>query len=209
MLDCNVPPMKVLVRQEYLYDMQSHFGEFQEAILVSAKSIQGLALTFQVLLDNGVLRDKLPVSALCWKECEPQQLDLLQVWDCASYEVTCNCLNFLSGLSVDVYGKDRKWHGGEYIFTFNWSGNYQAAVDLSLAEVPEEHKSGHFIKLDSGNFAIQPNNRIRVYEPSFVTKDFPEKPDYKVCTHAYKVENAKKWITEDTDRYMYEFEEQE
>jgi hypothetical protein len=208
-LDSNVPPMKVLVRKEFLYDEEDHHGEYVEGILVNVKSIQGLALTFQVLLSNGSLRDKLPVSALCHKPCDKPPLDQLQLWDCPSYQINTINLNFLTGLRCAYFTKERKWEQGEYLWTFNWSGQTVTELDLSLAEEPSEHKSGHFIQLDNGNFAIQPNNRMRFYESSFVTEPFPEKPDYKVCTKAYKVERADKWVTENSDAWMYDIEEKE
>lgn len=94
------------------------------------------------------------------------------------------------------------WCEGEIWWTFDWYGS-EDTFDYSLSEQPDEHKSGHFIALDNGEFAIQPNNRVRIFEPSFVTKPFPERPDYKVCTQFFNVEHMGKWQTSDDDRYMY------
>ena len=208
-LDCNTRPIKVLVKKEFLYDEQDHHGEFQLATMVSVKSIPGQALLFQVLLDNGVLRDKLPIHALLAANCATDEinhlpLSYLQIWNCFSYQITAQEIDYLSGLRVDVFLKDRTWKRGTLLWTFNWSGESLHGYDLSLSEEPDEHKSGHFIEFDDGQFAIQPNNRVRFYESSFVTKPFPERPDYKVCTKTYECEQADKWVTEDTDRYMYD-----
>lgn len=211
-LNCNLPPIKVWVRKEYLYDNQKEHNKYQRATLLTAKSIPGLATMFQVLLDNGVLRDKLPVSAICSKHLDKPNiqeypLDYLQLWNSFSYNITAMEINYLSGLRCDVLMKNKKWEKGTILWTFDWSGESDKEVDLSLCEHPDEHKSGHFIELDNGQYAIQPNNRMRIYESSFVTKPFPERPDYKVCTEFHNVEQADKWVTEDSDAYMYELEE--
>ena len=90
---------------------------------------------------------------------------------------------------------------------YNWAGDTNENSDLTLSETPHEHKSHHIILLHNGNIALQPNNRVRWIEPSFTTKDFPERPDYKVCTQTFNAEGYEKWITEDSDRYMYGIDE--
>lgn len=207
-LTCDVPSDKVWVKKEYLYDFKKGHGELQRGILINAKSIPGYALTFQVLLDNGVMRDKLPISALLHKPIEGEELplDFLQLWNCFSYTITCSEPTFITGLRVDVLMKNKKWFKGTHRLTFDWSGENHRNLDMSLCEQPDEHKSGHLIELDNGQYAIQPNNRVRFYESSFVTKPFPTRPDYKVCTEFINVEQADKWVTEDTDKYMYDLE---
>lgn len=211
-LNCNIPSIKVLVKKEFLYNFKKGFDEYQLATLLTAKSLPGLATTFQVLLDNGVMRDKLPISVFVVENYDRSNtkiypLDFLQIWNSFSYNITCMEISYLSGLRCDVFMKDKTWQKGTILWTFDWSGETSSAVDLSLCEHPDEHKSGHFIELDNGQFAIQPNNRIRVYESSFVTKPFPERPDYKVCKTFDNVEQADKWVTDDSDKYMYDINE--
>jgi hypothetical protein len=72
-----------------------------------------------------------------------------------------------------------------------------------------EHKSHHILLLDNGQIALQPNNRVKWSEPSFVTKDFPEKPDYQVNKEWFNAEGFEKWRTEDSENYMYGTEDLE
>ena len=67
-----------------------------------------------------------------------------------------------------------------------------------------QHKCGHVIKLDDGNFAIQPNNRCRAFEPSFVAKPGQNLIERKLGTQMWSVENTAKWVLSDDDRYDYE-----
>jgi hypothetical protein len=104
---------------------------------------------------------------------------------------------------VEVYMKDKKWYNGIYYATINW-GSGDINTDISLAEDPMEHKSHHIILLDNGQIALQPNNRIKWSEPSFVTKAFPEKPDYMVNKEYFNCEGFEKWQTEDSEYMFYD-----
>ena len=60
--------------------------------------------------------------------------------------------------------------------------------------------------LEDGNYAAQPNNRIIWNIPSFTVKD--EVPyDWKVQTSEWNVEDDRKWVAEDSDRFFYDIEE--
>jgi len=205
-IEGNFFPMKVFVRDEYLYQKKKGHGQFTEAVILSVRCMPGQAALFQVLFNNGVVRDKLPSHALLTEPKLPEpdlSFDTLQIWNCFSYNFTVMQLEYLGGAKVEVYMKDRKWYQGEYYATINWGSN-DANADMTLAEYPDEHKSHHVILLDNGQIALQPNNRIKWSEPSFVTKDFPEKPDYLVCNEFYDCEYADKWHTEDSDRMFYD-----
>jgi hypothetical protein len=205
-IEGNFFPMKVFVRNEYLYQKKKGHGEFTEAVILSVRCMPGQAALFQVLLPNGVVRDKLPSHALLTEPKLPEtdlSFDTLQIWNCFSYNFTILQLSYLYGTPVEVYMKDRKWYGGKYFATINWGSNDMNA-DITLAEYSDEHKSHHVILLDNGQIALQPNNRIKWSEPSFVTKPFPEKPDYLVCNEYYNCESESKWHTEDSDRMFYD-----
>lgn len=189
-----------------MYQFKKGHGEFTEGVIISVRCMPGQAALFQVLLDNGVMRDKLPSHALL-TEPELPDPDLpfhyLQIWNCFSYRFTLTQLSYVYDTNVDVYMKDRQWHRGTYYATINWGSN-DINTDITLAEDPLEHKSHHIILLDNGQIALQPNNRVRWYEPSFVTKEFPSKPDYLVNNAWFNCEGFDKWHTEDSDAMFYD-----
>jgi hypothetical protein len=205
-IEHNFFPLKVFVRNEYMYQFKKGHGEFTEGVIISVRCMPGQAALFQVLLENGVMRDKLPSHALL-TEAELPDPDLpfhyLQIWNCFSYRFTLTQLSYVYDTNVDVYMKDRQWHKGVYYATINWGSN-DINTDITLAEDPLEHKSHHIILLDNGQIALQPNNRIRWYEPSFVTKEFPSKPDYLVNNTWFNCEGFDKWHTEDSDVMFYD-----
>jgi len=205
-IEHNFFPLKVYVRNEYMYQHKKGHGNFTEGIIVSVRCMPGQVALFQVLLNNGVMRDKLPSHALMTTPNTPTPdlpFHYLQIWNCFSYNFTLLQLNFIKDAPVEIYMKDRKWYSGKYFATINWGSN-DINTDISLAEDPMEHKSHHIILMDNGQLALQPNNRIKWSEPSFVTKTFPTKPDYLVCNEFYNSEDREKWHTEDSDAMFYD-----
>ena len=203
----NLPPIHVYVRKEFLYDHQKGHGEFTSGIWISVKSVQGKALYFETLLtEYGALYDKLPLSAFVWKtdHGELLPLDVLQLWDCFDYDITVIEKPMLS--LCEFYGKDRKLHTGQYMFTIDTAHRDKSFLDQNFSEYDPEHKSFNVIKLDNGQFAAQPNNRVLWKDGSLIPSK-TKVPDFKVCTQNYMVENNPKWSVGHTDEWAYEAEE--
>ena len=75
--------------------------------------------------------------------------------------------------------------------------------NISYSESHQDHKSFNIIKFDNGYFAAQPNNRVLFYDKSRSPTKM-KKPDYKVSTVEYAVEDIVKWTAGDQDDYFYE-----
>jgi hypothetical protein len=80
-------------------------------------------------------------------------------------------------------------------------------LDDGYSESPGQHKCGHVIQRDDGNFAVQPNNRIRLKEPSFVTKK-DLVIQRLINTNKWDVESYDKWVLEDSNAYDYDISEE-
>jgi len=196
-------PVNVYVRKEFLYDHQKGHGEFTPGIWISVKSTQYKALYFETLLtEYGALYDKLPISAFVWKtdHGELLPLDILQLWDCFDYHMTVVEKPLLS--RCEFFGKDKKMHPGEYLFTIDNAHPDKSVLDINFSEHDPEHKSFNVIMLDNGQFAAQPNNRV-IWRDSSLTPDKLKTPDFKVCTQNYRVETEPKWSVGHTDEWNY------
>ena len=70
----NLPPRKVWVRKEYLYDLRKGHGEYVLGYWVSLKSIWGRSFYFETYMpEYGACFDKLPISAfLDWDPGSPE-----------------------------------------------------------------------------------------------------------------------------------------
>jgi hypothetical protein len=211
-IEASLPPIKVWVRDGFFFDdpdNQEYVGKYTKAILISIRCNEGSAALFQVLTEHGMMRDKLPISAICWKQPDTEEVwktypfHSLQLWDCFSKVFTLVGLNYVYNANVDVLMKNGDTVGGTYMLTIQWGSNENTGIDLTLAEDFQEHKSHHLIMLDNGLFALQPNNRIiKWYEPSFVTSEYKGKP-WKINTQEYSCEQYDKWMTEDSDNFLY------
>ena len=89
------------------------------------------------------------------------------------------------------------------MFTLDGCNPDPRIPDFGFAETVDEHKSYNVLKLDSGQFALQPNNRCRFYDPAF-TPQTMKFPDFKVATVKWTVENKAKWRLGDTSTVTYD-----
>ena len=191
-----LPPIPVYVKKEYLYDLEKGHGELTPGIWISVKSTKYKALYIETLLtDYGALFDKLPISAFVWKEDydidNQLTLDVLQLWDCFDYDITVVQKPLLS--RCEYFGKDRKMDNAHRDHSY---------IDTNFSEHDPEHKSFNVIRLDNGQFAAQPNNRI-IWRDSSLTPEKLLQPDFKVCTQNYCVETEPKWSVGHTDEWQY------
>jgi hypothetical protein len=202
----NLPPVRCFVRKEFLYDFQKGHGELESCWWVSIKSLRGQAFRIEAYLNNyGALYDKLPLHAFCWKPIvgEPLPLDYLQLWDCLSYDITVIKKAQLQSMKCKVKLKSGGWAYGEYMFTVDSAHPDFNILDTGFSEDIEDHKSYNFVKLDNGQFATQPNNRILILEPSSNPKEL-KMSDFRVATKRWSVETDSKWALGDTNTVMYE-----
>jgi len=209
-LVANLPPIKVYVKKEYLYDHEKGHGELVEGVWITVKSIEGRALYFETYLpEYGALYDKLPISAFVNSPDIKLNLELeeLELWDCFSYHITVIEKKNL-GERCKYLAPSKKWYYGKYLFTIDSCHADTNILNVSYSEVPEEHKSFNILALDNGHYAAQPNNRCLFYEKSMTPSKMLQ-PDFKVSTKYYSVEGESKWTAGDDTNYFYELKEQE
>ena len=209
-LVANLPPTKVYVKKEYLYDHGKGHGELVEGVWISVKSIQGRSLYFETYLpEYGALYDKLPISAFVNSPDIKLNLELeeLELWDAFSYYITVIEKKSLAGVRCKYLAPSKKWYYGEYLFTIDSCHADTNILNVSYSEVPEEHKSFNILELDNGHYAAQPNNRCLFYEKSMTPSKMLQ-PDFKVSTKYYSVEGESKWTAGDDTNYFYELKEQ-
>jgi hypothetical protein len=202
-LNANIPVIDCYVRAEFLQNHEGGFGEVFACIAFGVISRPGEATLFTILLEDGGVWWGVPVSALCWREdAEAMSLDNLQLWNNFSYNVSVTTFAALSNMSCVYTDRTGVQHRGEYLFTIDWAQGDYNELRYGYSETSNNHKCGHVLKLHNGNFAIQPNNRLRFFDPSFTTKEQLVCPR-KINTHTYRVENNPKWATEDSNDFYY------
>ena len=217
-LIANVPPVEVFIRKEFLYDFQTDEngklkgkGEYESAHFLTVKSIPNQALYFESLIhDYGAVYDKLPIHAYVWKTNVDQSklypLDWLQLWDCMSYNISVIRKERLRNARCEVVMKDKTREPGYYLFTVDPCSSDPNEVNVSWAETPNEHKSFNIIKLDNGQFAAQPNNRILWMHQSQTPTSQLKVPYFKFSTKYYFCENQDRWSASKATKFNYDEE---
>lgn len=87
-LNASIPEFHCLLREEFLYNLESHHGGFVPVCVFGIASVSGRALGFHVLTEGGAQIARVPIHALLHKREAPDlPLDHLQLWNCFSYDV--------------------------------------------------------------------------------------------------------------------------
>ena len=214
-LVANIAPIEVFIRKEFLYDFQTDekgkllgVNEFESAHWITTKSIPNQALYFESFIhEYGALFDKLPIHAFVWKTNIDQSklypLDWLQLWDCFSYNISVVKKQRLRNARCEVIMKDRSKAPGYYLFTIDSCSSDPNEVDVSWSETPNEHKSFNIIKLDNGQFAAQPNNRILWKHQSQTPSTDLKIPYFRFSTKTWICENSDRWSAAGSTTFTY------
>lgn len=199
----SVPLFKALVRKEFLYNLESHHNETTEAIVFGVSVVRGRGLGWNVLLPNGAMFWRIPLHALTHKETAPKVLlSQIEFWDCLSSTFTVHKFDYLKELDCIAKLKSGDEMKASYMFTIDFA-DLDNSLPSAHADIPSEHKCAHILKLDDGNFASMPNNRIIWRDASFVTKTLEEMPaDYLTNTHVFSAEQD--FVSSDDNYYFYD-----
>ncbi len=197
----SIPIQYAYLKEEFLYQGDKTKNKLIPVCIHGISSFQGTAVGFHCMTNFGAHFSRLPIHAFQWKEEveNPQPLDFLQLWDCFGYEVSVCAFDYLKNLECEITLKDRTKMRGNYVFTIDWYWN-------DYSEEISQYKCGHFIKLQNGQYAIQPNNRVQWFDTNYITAPFPEQPDFKAFNTNYKCEIGGKWKVKDDEEFFYEFQ---
>jgi hypothetical protein len=204
-LNHNIPTITCLIRNEFLFNHESGFGEYTPCDVHSVASIEKRTPLFEAFLTNGVNWTRRPLHAFCWKECQPMPLEHCVYWDCFSPYIDVQTRARLKGLRAALVNPHGKKEGGEYMFTLDWSWENKSMLDTNFSETPE-HKCAHLFKMDNGNFYAYPNNRIIWHDDAWVDVPIDKNPGYKIDSTVYSVENKRAQYTDNS--YMTQFASQ-
>ena len=198
----NLPTFTCFIRNEYLFNHKKGHGEYTMCDVHSVTSMEKRVPLFECYLDNGVNWTRRPITALCWKECDPVPLEETMYWDCFSPYVDVGIRARLKGLRGILIPPSDKREWGEYMFTIDWGWENKAILDTNFSEHPE-HKCAHLFKMENGNFYAYPNNRIIWHDDAWVETPLTKNPGYQIDQNFYSVENKRIKYTDNS--FMTEF----
>ena len=191
----NIPTITCLIQNEYLFNHEKGHGEYTPTDVHSVASVEKRVPLFEAYLNNGVNWTRRPITAFCWKPCDPVPLQHAMYWDCFSPYIDVQVRQRLKGLRAKLVTPSNTKECGEYMFTIDWSWENKAMLDTNFSETPE-HKCAHFFKMDNGNFYAYPNNRIVWHDDAWVYEPIEKNPGYKIDLNVYSVENKRNKFTD-------------
>lgn len=189
MKNINLPKARVYIRQDAFGG--SH-EEFEPAWLISVRAIRNRPFVFQVWVDAyAACYDKIPPQCVYWRKPEkyhnPLPLHKIQMWECLSGSVELwQKLQLVDVPMLVNLGKGEQPATGHYWFTLDFlpEGNSFGLLDVGDVELLEEHKEGNVIKLENGQIAIYPNNRLKWLPVSLTTQSaIKEIPNWEVASN--------------------------
>lgn len=208
-LNANTPYIDCLLRKEII-----EYSHDVPGFIFGCKSMINRPLLFHFQSNFGANFWNLPISAFCHtvpydklSEVEQDRLSLLETWDCQSNYIATTSFKFLQFKKVDVICRDKIWRTGHYLFTIDDYEDEPNIINVGYSN-DQDSKCFHFIKLDDGNFCIQPNNLLRWHNPDHIIPyDKQNPPKIKL--------NNERMTSEDIDRtfgnspyFFYSIEEE-
>lgn len=190
-LNANIPYIQSFISKDY-----TGYSEDLERYLFGVKSMINRPLHFHFQSKIGAIFWNMPISAFKHKidndildKDKETRLSLLESWDCQSNAIAVTTFGFLQNRTVEVFCRDKKWRKGKYLFTID---DYEG--DLNQLNIgysnDQDSKCFHFIKLNDGNFCVQPNNLIRWHNTDFIIPyDKTKPPKLKVFKEQLSSEN--------------------
>jgi hypothetical protein len=175
-------------------------------MIFGVASMQGRSPLFHFLMEDGGVWWRMPISAFCAEPGVPEaDIHDLVLWNSFSSQVTVTEFEAMRHMRMTYVARSGEFVNGKYLFTLDWHSPDANQINAGLSENPGQHKCGHVILRNDGNYAIQPNNRVRLFDPSFTTKD-GTLIERLINTRLWDVEDADKWRTSDDNKYFYDIE---
>jgi hypothetical protein len=166
-LNANLPYIECKIRRQSA-------GITSGGFIFGCKAMLNRPLLFHFQTNSGAVIWNRPISAFYhgniyekMSEDEEKRLSLLESWDCQSNNVAVTCFKFLEGKMVDVICRDGVWRSGTYLFTVDDYEEEPNAINVGYAN-DIDSKCFHFIKLNNGNFCVQPNNLLRWHNADYI-----------------------------------------
>jgi hypothetical protein len=161
----NIPKVKVLLKESYLYDLDPVKEGYVEAEIIAISSYPEHVPTFTALVKGKYLFHYLPIVAFVDKPSQHIDFAKAYSFNCPSTEVSVSVFNLKE---CQVFDQNKELIGfGIYQMTFDWY------LDNALC---------HMIKLNNGNYILAPSHKVIFTQNSGETL-----PNYKKLHSTWKL----------------------
>lgn len=164
--DLYVP--NILIKKQYLYNLESGMGEYENGHIFAINSYKGHQPTFDVLLSNGAVYSYLPVDAITTDQLSHKA-------DAYPCPIVCPSATFilrdtpvLSKKFAQIFDRDKKW--------------FSYGTVIKMIEWPNDNELIFLVELNSAQLAFVPNHKILFTNK----KNKADLPDYKTLKKEWR-----------------------
>lgn len=210
-INTDIPIFSAYLDTSFLYNEDTRkTNEFINVEVFGFTSLSFRCGLFSVMTEMGSIHTRVPIHYLTNKLPEEKltnfPLDWLQLWDAFSPHVSVNKYEYLKHSACKILLKDKTWHQAKYLMTFDWvdSQDHQA----TQSEDPGNHKQGHLLVGEGGQFFCQPGNRIVWRDGGdFICKELNGHDKWEVFNKEFSCKHAgSRWFAGEEELYFYQFE---
>lgn len=159
----------ILVRKEFLHNMESGHGEFLPIRLFAISSYPGHVPTFQGFVEDRYIFSYLPIHALAWKEVAPLTFEESNYFNCPSGKIVVHSFLSIQYRPCQVFNK-----GGSYL---------DDGLVAATVEWYEDNELCHLVQLRDGNLVWRPSHKLIF---GYQKEDGIQKlPSYKKLRHEW------------------------
>jgi hypothetical protein len=211
-LNVNIPTFFAFVDEGFFYDLEPSVSRERQLVEVFAfTSIPQRCGLFSVMTEYGSQHARVPIHYLHAEDTggSSYPLDWIQLWDSMSYYCSVNILDYCKNRAANIMLKNKTFERAKYMFTLDWCFGPQ--YTSGYGEMAAGHKCGHVLVGEGGQYFLQPNNRVLWMDGgSFIAKQFPMKPDWRVFSQEFSCEHTgSRWVSESEEElWFYDFKEQ-
>ena len=112
-LNANIPPINCYVRGNYLRNHQDSHDKYFECVVFGVSSLKSRSPLFHIMMPDGGLWWRLPISAFCTEPGIPEvDLHNLVLWNSFSHHIAVTRFENLTNLRMSYIDRTKTMHKG-------------------------------------------------------------------------------------------------
>lgn len=208
-INTDIPIFCAYLDTSLLYDKEPRSEQgFMPVEVFGFTSLNRRCGLFSVMSEMGTIHTRVPIHYLLSKteDLTNFPLDWVQLWDSFSPYFSCHRYEYLKNSACRILLKNKEWHDGKYLMTFDWC--YGPEFQTGQSENPGGHKQAHLLIGAGGQFFLQPGNRVVWRDGgAWIGKKLSGHEKWKAFSKEFSSEQSgSRWFAGEEELYFYQFE---
>lgn len=208
-INTDIPIFCAYLDKSFLYDKEARSEQdFMPVEVFGFTSLNRRCGLFSVMSEMGTIHTRVPIHYLVTKldDLTNFPLDWTQLWDSFSPYFSCHRYEYLKNSACRILLKNKEWHDGKYLMTFDWC--YGPEFQTGQSENPGGHKQAHLLVGNGGQLFLQPGNRVVWRDGgAWIGKKLGGHEKWKAFSKEFSCEHSgSRWFAGEEELYFYQFE---